>query len=440
MCMKGGNKVSRYVINGGHRIYGETRVQGSKNSVLPILAATILIKGESVITNCPDITDVDATVRILRHLGCKVTKEGHTITVDSSDVTKSDIPDDLMREMRSSVVFLGAIIGRTGKASLSTPGGCEIGLRPIDLHLDAIQRFGVNIQEQFAKIDFEAVKPLEGVNIALSFPSVGATENIILTACTAKGTTVITNAAREPEISDLADFLNSCGARISGTGDGTIVIEGVKELHPVQYKVIPDRIVAATYMAAAAMTHGKVTLTGVIPAHLLPCIPVFEEAGCDIAISSGSVTLTAPPYLRAIKTVRTMPYPGFPTDMQAQMLAMTTVCHGTSVIIETIFESRYKHVSELLRFGAKIRVDGRMAVIEGTPTLTGASVIASDLRGGASLVLAGLAAQGTTTVNDIKYILRGYENLSGILNSLGCEIVKEERLLNNGTGKDGIEN
>lgn len=424
--------MSRYVINGGHRLYGETQIQGSKNSVLPILAATVLIKGESVITNCPNISDVDATIKILSYLGCKVRREGHSLFVDSTDVDKFDIPDDLMREMRSSVVFLGAIIGRTGKASLSTPGGCEIGLRPIDLHLDAIQRFGVNIHEEFAKIDFEAVKPLEGVNIALSFPSVGATENIILTACTAKGTTVITNAAREPEISDLADFLNSCGARISGTGEGTVIIEGVKELHPVQYKVIPDRIVATTYMAAAAMTHGKIHLTSVIPAHLAPVIPVFEEAGCDISIASSSVTLTAPPYLRSIKTIRTMPYPGFPTDMQAQIMAMTTVCHGTSVIIETIFESRYKHVSEMLRFGAKIRVDGRMAVIEGTPLLTGASVIASDLRGGASLVLAGLAAQGTTTVDEIKYISRGYENLSGVLSSLGCDIVKEERNAANG--------
>ena len=424
--------MSRYVINGGHRLYGETQIQGSKNSVLPILAATVLVKGESVITNCPNISDVDATIKILSYLGCKVRREGHSVFVDSTDVDKFDIPDELMREMRSSVVFLGAIIGRTGKASLSTPGGCEIGLRPIDLHLDAIQRFGVNIHEEFAKIDFEAVKPLEGVNIALSFPSVGATENIILTACTAKGTTVITNAAREPEISDLADFLNSCGARISGTGEGTVIIEGVKELHPVQYKVIPDRIVATTYMAAAAMTHGKIHLTSVIPAHLAPVIPVFEEAGCDISITSSSVTLTAPPYLRSIRTIRTMPYPGFPTDMQAQIMAMTTVCHGTSVIIETIFESRYKHVSEMLRFGAKIRVDGRMAVIEGTPLLTGASVIASDLRGGASLVLAGLAAQGTTTVDEIKYISRGYENLSGVLSSLGCDIVKEERNAANG--------
>ncbi len=428
--------MSRYIINGGNRIYGETKVQGSKNSVLPILAATVLVPGESVIANCPDISDVDATVKILRYLGCKVTREGHTIIVDSTGVDKYDIPDELMREMRSSVVFLGAIIGRMGKASLSTPGGCEIGLRPIDLHLDAIQRFGVNIREEFAKIDFEAIKPLEATRISLSFPSVGATENIILSACTAKGTTVLTNAAREPEITDLADFLNSCGARISGTGEGTVIIEGVKRLHPVTYKVIPDRIVAGTYMTVAAMTHGKIHLTGVIPAHMGPVIPAFEEAGCDIAIRGSELTLTAPSTLRHIKTIRTMPYPGFPTDMQAQMMAMTTICYGTSVIIETIFESRYKHVSELLRFGAKIRVDGRMAVIEGTGKLTGASVIASDLRGGASLILAGLAANGTTTVDDVRYIARGYENLSGVLTQLGCDIRMEKKEASDGNNAE----
>lgn len=417
--------MSRYIINGGKRLCGETRVQGSKNSVLPILAATILVKGESVIKNCPDITDVEATIKILRHLGCKVTREGHNVIVDSTQVNNYDIPDELMREMRSSVVFLGAIIGRMGKASLSTPGGCEIGLRPIDLHLDAIQRFGVNIREEYAKIEFEAVGRLTGTNISLSFPSVGATENVILTACTAKGTTVITNAAREPEISDLADFLNSCGARISGTGEGTVVIEGVERLYGVEHKVIPDRIVAATYMSAAAMTHGKVHLSNIIPAHVAPVIPVFEEAGCDISVSANSLTVTAPPRLSSIKTVRTMPYPGFPTDMQAPVMAMTTVCNGTSVIIETIFESRYKHVSELLRFGAKIRVDGRMAVIEGVDRLTGATVISSDLRGGAALVLAGAAAHGMTVVDDIRFISRGYENISGVLAALGCDIKEE---------------
>ena len=426
--------MSRYIINGGNRLFGTAKIQGSKNSVLPILAATLLVKGESVITNCPRISDVDATVKILKHLGCKVTRTEHAITVDSTGVDKYDIPDELMREMRSSVVFLGAIIGRMGKASLSTPGGCEIGLRPIDLHLDAIQRFGVNIHEEFAKIEFETVKQLEGTNISLSFPSVGATENIILTACLAKGTTVITNAAREPEISDLADFLNSCGARISGTGEGTIVIEGVEKLHAVQYRVVSDRIVAATYMAAAAMTHGKIHLTNIIPAHIAPVIPVFEEAGCDISVTASTITLIAPPKLSGIKTVRTMPYPGFPTDMQAPIMAMTTLGTGTSVIIETIFESRYKHVSELLRFGARIRVDGRMAVIEGVEKLTGAKVIASDLRGGAALVLAGIAAHGESSVDEVKFIERGYEDMCSVLTSLGCDI-KEEGIMQNDTAK-----
>lgn len=430
--------MSKLIINGGNRLIGEAGIQGSKNSVLPILAATVLVKGESVIENCPLITDVEATVKILRYLGCKVKRDGHTVTVDSTDADKYDIPDDLMREMRSSVVFLGAIIGRMGKASLSTPGGCEIGLRPIDLHLDSIQRFGVNIKEEYAKIEFETVKPLEGTNITLSFPSVGATENIILTACMAKGTTVIRNAAREPEISDLADFLNRCGAKISGTGEGTVVIEGVERLYPSKHRVIPDRIVAGTYMAAAAMTHGKIHISSVIPAHIAPVIPVFEEAGCDISIRGNDITLTAPPRLKSIKTVRTMPYPGFPTDMQAQIMAMTTVCHGTSVIIETIFESRYKHVSELLRFGAKIRVDGRMAVTEGIDKLTGASVISSDLRGGASLVLAGLAAQGKTAVDGVKFIDRGYENIEGVLASLGGSVTRSERNETDGAGEEQV--
>lgn len=418
--------MSRYIINGGRRIFGETEIQGAKNSVLPILAATVLINGETVIQNCPHITDVEATIKILTHLGCKVTVEKDTITVDSTSIIRSDIPDELMREMRSSVVFLGAIIGRVGKADLSTPGGCEIGLRPIDLHLDAIQRFGVNIREEYAKIEFQTVDKLEGTAISLSFPSVGATENIILTACLAKGKTIITNAAREPEIADLADFLNTCGAKISGAGEGTIMIEGVKSLHNAHYRIMPDRIVAGTYMAAAAMTHGKLRLKNIIPAHIAPIIPVFEDTGCDIDITSSSITITAPVKLRSIKTVRTMPYPGFPTDMQAQITAMMSVCSGTSVMIETIFESRYKYISELLRLGAKIRVDGRMAVVEGVERLTGAGVIAGDLRGGAALVLAGLAAEGTTYVDDIKYILRGYEAIDNKLNEFGCDIRKEE--------------
>lgn len=424
--MKGGIKVSCYVINGGERLSGELRVQGAKNSALPILAASVLVNGVSVIHNCPDITDADAAVRILRHLGCRVKRDGSTITIDSSGADKYDIPDFLMRRMRSSVIFLGAVIGRMGAAELSSPGGCEIGLRPIDLHLSSIQKFGVQITEEFAKISFKVLKKLEGCNITLSFPSVGATENIILTAVTADGRTVINNAAREPEIIDLADFLNSCGAKISGAGGGTVVIDGVKRLHPCEHTVIPDRIAAGTYMAAAAVTRGRVTLEGIIPAHLAPVIPLFEEAGCKIDVRDSSLTIEACEKLKNIKTVRTMPYPGFPTDMQAPLTAVMTLCSGTGVIIETVFESRFKHVSELMRFGAKIRVDGRMAVVEGVDRLTGASVITPDLRGGSAFIIAGLAADGTTEIHNIKLINRGYENIHAVLSGLGADIKKDE--------------
>lgn len=418
--------MERYIIEGGNRLSGCAEVQGAKNSALPILAATVLINGECVIHNCPDITDVDATVRILRYLGCRIKREGHTLTVDSSSVSRYDIPDSLMRQMRSSVIFLGAIIGRAGVAEISAPGGCEIGLRPIDLHLSAIQKFGVQINEEFAKISFKTIDRLTGCQITLSFPSVGATENIILTAVTASGRTVIRNAAREPEISDLADFLNACGAKVSGAGESTVVIDGVSALHSAEHTVIPDRIAAGTYMAAAAVTGGRITLEHVTPVHLMPIIPLFEEAGCRIDIGSDNLTIAAPARLKSIRTVRTMPYPGFPTDMQAPLMAVMTVCRGTGVIIETVFESRYKHVSELLRFGARIRVDGRMAVIDGVERLTGANVITPDLRGGSAFVVAGLCAEGETSVENIKLINRGYENLHTVLAGLGANIKKGE--------------
>lgn len=414
--------MGKYIIEGRRKIIGECDVQGSKNSALPILAATVLAKGTCVIHNCPKLSDIVATINILEYLGCKVKREGHTVIVDSTGVDRYDIPDKLMHEMRSSIVFLGAILGRLGRASLSMPGGCEIGLRPIDLHLEAMRRFGVSISEEFARLECVCETKPVGTEIALSFPSVGATENIMLIASTAKGTTTILNAAREPEISDLADFLNRSGARIQGAGEGMIVIEGVPELTACEHTVIPDRIVAATYLTAAAMTNGSITLNNVIPAHIGPVMPVFEEAGCDVSIRGRSIQLTAPPRLSCVRSVRTMPYPGFPTDIQAPIMAMTTIAEGTSVIIETIFESRYKHVSELMRMGAKIRVDGRMAVIEGVQSLMGASLITPDLRGGSALVLAGIAARGTTELSAIKHIDRGYEDFEKTLSALGAEI------------------
>lgn len=415
--------MEKIIINGGHRLNGEITMQGAKNSVLPILVATLLVNGVSVIHNCPLLSDVEATIKILRYLGCVVTREGHTVTVDSTNVSRNDVPDNLMREMRSSIVFLGGILGRMGKAVLSTPGGCEIGLRPIDLHLSSMEQFGATVTTENGFIVCSAEeKGLTGTRITLSFPSVGATENIILAAVLTKGTTIITNAAREPEISDLADFLNRCGARIHGAGDSTVTIEGVGKLNSTEHTVIPDRIVASTYMIAAAMTNGKICLRDIIPAHIGPTIQPLREAGCDITVSGRWVCMSAPPKLRRIRMIRTMPYPGFPTDVQAQMMALTTVCEGTSVIVENIFESRFKHIGELLRFGAKIHVEGRMAVIEGVKNLNGATVRATDLRGGSAMFLAGLNAHGTTEITEIHHIDRGYEQPEKVLSDLGADI------------------
>ncbi|MBR5202317.1 MAG: UDP-N-acetylglucosamine 1-carboxyvinyltransferase [Clostridia bacterium] len=420
--------MDKIIINGNRRLSGEITVQGAKNSVLPILVATLLVNGVSVIHNCPILSDVEATIKILRYLGCIVIREGHTVTVDSTAVNRNDVPDSLMREMRSSIVFLGGILGRMGKAILSTPGGCEIGLRPIDLHLSSMEQFGATITTENGFLVCSAEeKGLKGTRITLSFPSVGATENIILAAVLAKGTTIITNAAREPEISDLADFLNRCGARIHGAGDSTITIEGISNLYSTEHTIIPDRIVASTYMIAAAMTNGKICLRDIIPAHIGPTIQPLREAGCDVTVSGRWLCLSAPPKLKRIRMIRTMPYPGFPTDVQAQMMALTTICEGTSVIVENIFESRFKHIGELLRFGAKINVEGRMAVIEGVKHLDSASVRSTDLRGGSAMFLAGLNAYGTTEITEIHHIDRGYEQPEKVLSELGADIkrVKE---------------
>lgn len=422
-------KLDKIIINGSKKLNGEITVQGAKNSVLPILAATLLIDGVSIIHNCPRLSDVDATVKILEYLGCTVLREGHTVTVDSENITRNDVPDSLMREMRSSIVFLGGILGRTGRAVLSTPGGCEIGLRPIDLHLSAMEQFGAVVEAEGGYITCSAGENgLVGTRVTLSFPSVGATENIILAAVLAKGTTVIINAAREPEISDLADFLNGAGAKIHGAGDGTVTIEGVKKLRSNEHTVIPDRIAAATYLIAGAVTHGKICLKDIIPSHIGPVIQPLRESGCDISVSGRWVCLSAPPKLKRIRMIRTMPYPGFPTDAQAQMMALTASAEGTSVIVENIFESRFKHIGELLRFGAKISAEGRMAVIEGVKRLNGAAVKATDLRGGSAMILAGLSAHGTTEITEVHHIDRGYEEPEKLLGVLGADIkrIKED--------------
>lgn len=424
--------MDKLVINGSKRLTGEIEVHGSKNSVLPILAACVLSQGENIIHNCPMLSDVDAALKILVELGCKVKREEHTVCVDSSGVNGFEISDSLMREMRSSVIFLGAILGRTGKAVLSTPGGCEIGLRPIDMHISAMEQLGAEVFEEHGRLHFECKNGLHGARVILPFPSVGATENIMIASCVAKGTTVITNAAREPEISDLADFLNGCGAKIHGAGDSTIIIDGVERLTATTHTVIPDRIAASTYLLAGAITHGRVCIKEIIPAHLGALIPVLKQSGCDISVSNRWICISSPPRLSRVKTVRTMPYPGFPTDVQAPLTAMLSVADGTSVVVENIFECRYKHVSELIRLGAKINVEGRTAVIEGVPYLTGASVVSPDLRGGFALVIAGLAAKGETVISGVEHIDRGYESPEKLLSALGADV---KRIKENGTEK-----
>lgn len=418
--------MSAFVINGGRRLSGSLHIQGSKNSALPILAATFLVRGKCTIHNCPRLSDTECTIRILKSLGCKVCRDGNSVTVDSRDASGFEISEELMREMRSSVVFLGAIIGRMGRAIVSAPGGCEIGLRPIDLHLYAVRKLGVVVEEGYGRICCNVKDKLKGNKITFSFPSVGATENAILLAVRAKGTTTIVNSAREPEIIDLCDFLNSCGARIHGAGESIITIEGVDSLSGCDHTVIGDRIVSATYLIAAAVTGGDIELKSANPNHLNAVLPLLEEAGCSIRVRCRDVRLKAPVRLRRIDKIVTQPFPGFPTDAQALFTSMVSVAEGTSVIVENIFESRFKHVPELVRMGAKIRAEGRVAVVDGVDRLYGAEVFSPDLRGGAALVVAGLCAQGMTKVRNIEFIDRGYEDFSDNLCMLNGDIIRKD--------------
>lgn len=418
--------MSKYIIEGGHKLSGEVKVHGAKNSSLPLLAATLLTADISAIENCPQITDLDAAKRILQHLGCEIKQEGNTLIVDTSVITCDDIPDELMREMRSSIVFLGAIVSRLHQCKISFPGGCELGARPIDLHVSSLQQMGLKIEEQHGCLDCFIDGKLKGANIALSFPSVGATENIMIAAALADGETTITNAAREPEIVDLAAYLNKCGARIKGAGESTIVISGVEKLHGCTHRVIPDRIVAATFMSAAAITRGDIVLIDVNPRDLISVIPIFEEMGCAVTTDSSHIYIRCDGRPKAVRTIRTMPYPGFPTDSQALLMAVMSVADGTSVFVENIFENRYKHAAELARLGAKIKVEGKVAIVEGIEQLLSAPVRATDLRGGAAVIIGALNAIGKTEVSGLAHISRGYQNLHETLNELGAQILLED--------------
>lgn len=416
--------MSKMLITGNSKLSGEVKVQGSKNSTLPILAATLLCEDEAVLYNCPDLSDVDATIQILRYLGCFVKRSDNTLVVDTTSISRSDIPHDLMLKMRSSIIFLGVLIARCGRAKLSLPGGCEIGPRPIDLHLWALRQMGIEINEEHGELECYARDGIKASKIALSFPSVGATENVMLASVKAKGTTIITNAAKEPEIVDLADFLNSCGAKISGAGESTIIIEGVTKLKGCTHAVIPDRIVAATLLSAAAITGSKITLDHIVMSHLSAITPVFEQCGCELSFKEGKLTIDSPRKLISPKFIRTMPYPGFPTDAQAPIMAMTTKCNGITVFIENIFESRYKHVDELNRLGADIRVEGKVAVVDGVKHLSGASIRARDLRCAAALIVAALSANGRTIMTGVNFLERGYEDFEVVLQSLGADVKK----------------
>lgn len=414
-----------FVIEGGRRLDGEIGVQGAKNAILPILAAATMNGDVSCIHNCPVLCDVEKTVQILESLGCVVEREADTLTVNSENMNEVNISDELMRQMRSSIIFMGAIIARFRKARVSLPGGCEIGNRPIDLHLKALRQLGVDFEEEHGYINCTADK-LVGANIHLDFPSVGATENIMLAACMAEGTTTVTNAAREPEIVDLQNFINKMGARISGAGSSDIVIEGVKSLSKAEHTVIADRIAAATYLTAAAATNGRILIKKAQPNNMEAMFTALREMGCTVNVDKDRIYLQSNGRLHSIPMLRTMPYPGFPTDIQSPFMTLASIADGTSVIVETIFENRFKNIEELKRMGADIQVDGRVAIIRGVEHLSGAKVNARDLRGGAALVIAGLCADGISRVSDIEYIDRGYENFENIITQLGGNIKRIE--------------
>lgn len=414
----------KYIINGGNKLCGETYVSGSKNASLPILAASIISGKITKLYNVPEIEDVKITLEILKSIGCKIKKDKGKITINSRDASKTLIPDDLMRKLRSSVIIAGAILNRFGNVEFSYPGGCDIGARPIDLHLENFKKIGVKINENSRYIECKCDK-IESKNIVLDFPSVGATENLILASVLGNHEIIINNAAKEPEIIDLVNFLNRMGAKIYGAGSNNIKVVGVKQLKDVSYKIMPDRIEAGTLLIAGAITSGTTKINNIVPEHINPIISKLTECGCSIKTTKDAVFLCVNKKLRAVD-IKTMPYPGFPTDMQQQFSTLLTLCKGTSIITENIFENRFKYIQEIQRMGAKATIHGKTMVIKGVKRLHGADVECTDLRGGASLVLAGLAARGVTKVNKLEYLLRGYEDFDKKLNELGAKIIREE--------------
>ena len=420
--------MSNLIIAGGSRLSGIIEVPGAKNSVLPVLAATLLNNGTSILENCPELDDVLTMLEILSALGCKTKKKGSRIEIDASNLTSSCIPEILAKRMRSSIIILGAVLARCGEVLVSYPGGCEIGMRPIDMHLRALEQMGAEVDGLSHGMLKVSASKLQGCEILLDYPSVGATENIMLAACFAEGETLIRNAAKEPEIEDLQEFLRKIGVDVSGAGSGVIRVQGVSKIkaEPI-HRIIPDRIAAGTYLAAVAAAGGSLVVTGVEYDHIGSILYCLRRAGCRIKnYMGGVVTLESDGKLKALDLVRTSPYPGFPTDMQPQIVALLTKCTGTSVVVETVFENRFRYTEQLQKMGADISVQGRTAIIRGVEKLTGASVEARDLRGGAALILAGLVAEGETRISGVGYIDRGYEKIEQVLSKVGADIRRVE--------------
>lgn len=415
--------MEKFIVKGEVRLNGNIRVSGAKNAILPIMSATLLCSGISIIHDIPYLRDIKVMQDILTLLGAKITREDHTLIIDTTNIREIEIPEHLMREMRASVFLMGPMLGKFHRVRLSYPGGCAIGPRPIDLHIKALERIGACVKESFGFIEASA-DCLTGGEINFDYPSVGATENAMMASVLASGVTIIRNAAREPEIYDLQVFLNKMGAVITGAGTDTIRIHGCKKLMPAEHTVMSDRIQAGTFLVAAAITRGDVVVENIMPEHLFSVIDKLKDIGAQISIGNNCIRVKAGD-LRGVD-IKTLPYPGFPTDLQAPMLSLLTIATGTSIITETIFENRFKHVDELIRMGAKIKVEGRTAIIRGMPKLTGAIVAATDLRAGGALVLAALAAEGISEIENVYHIDRGYESLEEKLQSLGANISRHK--------------
>lgn len=420
--------MEKIIVRGGQRLSGSIKVEGAKNAVLPVIAASLLASdGKSVIRDVPTLSDVYTIIEVLRSLNAVVEFKNNTITVDASRELKIEAPFEYVRKMRASVLVMGSLLARNGRARVALPGGCAIGSRPIDQHLKGFEAMGATVKVGNGFIEAEAVNGLHGAKIYLDFPSVGATENIMMAAVLAKGTTVLENVAKEPEIVDLANFLNKMGAKVRGAGTGTIKIEGVEVLFGADHNIIPDRVEAGTFMVASALTGGNVLVKGAIPEHLSSLIAKMEEMGVTIIEEEDGLRVIGPDQLKAVD-IKTMPHPGFPTDMQSQMMALLLRAQGTSMITETVFENRFMHVEEFRRMNANIKIDGRSVIVNGPSDLQGAEVAATDLRAAASLILTGLVAEGVTRVTELYHLDRGYVDFHQKLASLGADIERVSEL------------